>query len=391
MVEAQIARGKRQRLGRHAIHGGARTGPHGRNLVEGEPARLQGVVGRRPLAGDPATENGDEHEVMAEHIAVGAIDHVERRKGDAGLHCYACLFGDFALRGRRDRLAGLDAPAGKAPAAAIRRIGTADEENSAVAHDHGDGGRNGTDGIVVGHRDDYARIDGCRARLLPPDLRRGRFFRIYKAPGLRNSPRGEFSPSGSRSSIMTTLSQTHPTLIGTLWPARSNAVLRWIVLMLAGTLFVAVSAHIEVPLYPVPITMQTFAVLVVGMVYGSRLGAATLVLYLVEGLGGLPVFATGGALGPSFGYIVGFVLAAGVVGWLAERGWDRSVVRTAIAMLIGNIVIYVPGLAVLAGFVGIGKVLEYGLIPFLVGDAVKLLLAACLLPLVWQAVGKRRA
>jgi len=189
---------------------------------------------------------------------------------------------------------------------------------------------------------------------------------------------------------MTTLSQTYPTLIGTLWPARTNALLRWIVLMLAGTLFVAISAHIEVPLYPVPITMQTFAVLVVGMVYGSRLGAATLALYLVEGVSGLPVFATGGALGPSFGYIVGFVLAAGAVGWLAERGWDRSTLRTAIAMLIGNILIYIPGLAVLASFVGAAKVLEYGLTPFLVGDVVKLLLAACLLPLVWRALGQPR-
>jgi biotin transport system substrate-specific component len=189
---------------------------------------------------------------------------------------------------------------------------------------------------------------------------------------------------------MTTLSQTHPTLIGALWPARTNAALRWIVLMLAGTLFVAICAHIEVPLYPVPITMQTFAVLVVGMVYGSRLGAATLALYLVEGVSGVPVFATGGALGPTFGYIVGFVLAAGIVGWLAERGWDRNALRTGVAMLLGNIAIYVPGLAVLAGFVGAAKVLEYGLTPFLIGDALKLLLAACLLPLAWQMIGRRR-
>lgn len=141
---------------------------------------------------------------------------------------------------------------------------------------------------------------------------------------------------------MTTLSQTHPTLIGTLWPARTAQLLRWIVLMVAGSLFVAICAQIQVPLQPVPITMQTFAALVVGMAYGARLGAATLLLYLIEGAIGLPVFAAfnSGLLNlASGGYIIGFVLAAGVVGWLAQRGWDRNTPTTALAMLIGNIVI----------------------------------------------------
>jgi biotin transport system substrate-specific component len=188
---------------------------------------------------------------------------------------------------------------------------------------------------------------------------------------------------------MTTLTQTHPTLIGTLWPARANALVRWIALMIGGVVFVAVSAHIVVPLYPVPVTMQTFAVLVLGMAYGARLGAATLALYLVSGVIGLPVFATAGALGPTFGYIVGFILAAGLVGWLAERGWDRNIVTTAIAMLAGNVLIYVPGLIVLAYFVGTAKVLEYGLTPFLLGDALKLALAALILPAAWRLVARR--
>ncbi len=188
---------------------------------------------------------------------------------------------------------------------------------------------------------------------------------------------------------MTTLTQTHPTLIGTLWPARANALLRWIALMIGGVAFVAVSAHIVVPLYPVPVTMQTFAVLVLGMAYGMRLGAATLALYLVSGVAGLPVFAPAGGLGPTLGYIVGFILAAGFVGWLAERGWDRNIVRTATAMLIGNILIYVPGLIVLAYFVGTAKVLEYGLTPFLLGDALKLALAAFILPAAWRLVTRR--
>lgn len=182
---------------------------------------------------------------------------------------------------------------------------------------------------------------------------------------------------------------TYPTLIGTLWPARANAALRWLALMIAGVVFVAICAHLEVPLYPVPMTMQTFAVLVLGMAYGWRLGAATLALYLVGGVSGLPLFASGGALGPTFGYIVGFIIAAGAVGWLAERGWDRNIATTATAMLIGNVLIYVPGLAVLAHFVGTDKVLEFGLLPFLIGDALKLALAAAVLPLTWRFLKQR--
>lgn len=189
---------------------------------------------------------------------------------------------------------------------------------------------------------------------------------------------------------VTTLSQTYPTLIGTLWPARTNQLLRWIVLMVAGSLFVAVCAQIQVPTLPVPITMQTFAVLVLGMAYGARLGAATLLLYLVEGAIGLPVFAgfTSGLLNlASGGYIIGFVLAAGVVGWLAERGWDRNTLTTALAMLIGNIVVYVPGLLWLSTFVDADKVFAFGLTPFLFGDVLKLVLAAVALPLAWKLVG----
>jgi biotin transport system substrate-specific component len=194
---------------------------------------------------------------------------------------------------------------------------------------------------------------------------------------------------------MTAIAQTRPTLIGALWPARGNAVFRWVLLMIVGSLFIAASAQIAVPLPIVPITMQTFAVLMVGAAYGWRLGAATVAAYLVEGAIGLPVFAefTAGLpvlFGPTGGYLFGFVLAAGAVGWLAERGWDRNIVTTALAMLIGNALIYLPGLVVLAGFVGADKVIEYGLTPFLLGDGLKLILAACLLPLAWRIIGADR-
>src|SRR5262245_4503518 len=183
----------------------------------------------------------------------------------------------------------------------------------------------------------------------------------------------------------------HPTLIGQLWPEKAVDVLRWGVLILAGSLFLTACAQITVWHEPVPVTMQTFGVLVIGAVYGARLGAATVLAYLVEGAIGLPVFAgmMGGPMvlvGPTGGYLVGFLLAAAAVGWLAERGWDRNVVTMAVAMLIGNILLYVPGLAWLTSLIGWDSAIEFGLAPFVWGDLVKLLAAAVLLPVAWQFV-----
>lgn len=179
------------------------------------------------------------------------------------------------------------------------------------------------------------------------------------------------------------------TLIGRLWPERTVTTFRWGVLILVGSLFLAACAQITVWTVPVPITMQTFGVLVVGAVYGWRLGAATVAAYLFEGAIGLPFFAgmTGGLailFGPTGGYLFGFVAAAAVVGWLAERGWDRNILTMALAMLIGNVVLYVPGIVWLSNFTGWEKVFEYGLYPFVIGDAVKLAAAALLLPAAWQ-------
>jgi biotin transport system substrate-specific component len=191
---------------------------------------------------------------------------------------------------------------------------------------------------------------------------------------------------------------TYPTLAGTLWPAgEANAILRNVVLAVAGTALLTISAKIQVPFYPVPLTLTTFVVLALGMAYGWRLGTATLVLYLAEGAVGLPVFAgtpekgigIAYMLGGTGGYLIGFVLAAAVCGWLAERGWDRGVVRTAAAMLIGNAVIYIPGLLWLGTLFGWDKpILEWGLMPFLLGDLVKLALAAAVLPLAWKWLGR---
>lgn len=188
---------------------------------------------------------------------------------------------------------------------------------------------------------------------------------------------------------------THATLAATLWPAQGmQAALRSVLLAILGSIFVALISQLYVPLEPVPITMQTFAVLLIGAAYGWRLGAATIALYLFEGAIGLPVFAEmtagyGILLGPSGGYLVGFVFAAALVGWLAEHRWDRHVILTGAAMVLGNLVIYALGLAWLWKFVG-GKVLELGIIPFLLGDALKIALAMAVLPAAWKLVGALR-
>jgi biotin transport system substrate-specific component len=163
----------------------------------------------------------------------------------------------------------------------------------------------------------------------------------------------------------------------------------------AGSLLVALAAQVAVPLpfTPVPVTGQPFAVLLVGALLGARRGALAMLLYLAEGAGGWPVFA-GGAfgvaklVGPSGGYLVGFVPAAFVTGALAERGWDRRFSTTWAAMALGAVCTYACGLPWLARYVGADRVLSLGLAPFLVGDVLKQVLAALALPLGWRAAAR---
>jgi biotin transport system substrate-specific component len=193
------------------------------------------------------------------------------------------------------------------------------------------------------------------------------------------------------------LSPQDGALIDTLWPSRGAAAslrgLRLTVLIAAGTALMALSAKVQVPMWPVPMTMQTFAVLVIGMAYGWRLGGVTLLAYLAEGAAGLPVFASGAGVaylyGPTGGYLVGFVVAAMLVGWLGERGWDRSVVPTLVAMTLGTAVIFGLGVGWLSTLIGFDKALAAGLTPFLVGAAIKIALAAAVLPFAWRLVGRR--
>ena len=191
---------------------------------------------------------------------------------------------------------------------------------------------------------------------------------------------------------MTTLTLQPKTLAQTLWPSE-NALVRDVVLAVLGSVALWISAKTSIPFWPVPLTMQTLVVLMIGMAFGARLGVATVLLYLAEGAAGLPVFSgtpekgigLAYMLSTTGGYLLGFVLAAGFVGYLAERGWDKGPVKTAAAMLIGNIVIYIPGLFWLGSVVGWDKpVLAWGLTPFLAGDALKLVLAAVLMPTLWK-------
>lgn len=172
-------------------------------------------------------------------------------------------------------------------------------------------------------------------------------------------------------------------------------------LVAGGALFTAAMAQLEVPMWPVPITGQTLAVVLVGATLGARRGMLSLLVYAVAGLAGAPFFADmqGGlqALAlPSFGYVIGFIPAAGLVGWLARRNWDRNVGRAAVAMLLASAIPFVTGLPYLAVALGqlgapndVQSVLAAGLYPFIVGGIAKALIAAGILPLAWKAVGRR--
>jgi len=177
------------------------------------------------------------------------------------------------------------------------------------------------------------------------------------------------------------------------WLPSSNYLLK-AALVVAGTVLLAVSAKIQVPFWPVPMTMQTFAVLVVAMAFGWRLGSLTVATYLVEGAVGLPVFASGTGvaymMGPTGGYLLGFLLAAVVVGKMADWGWDRSVVRTLLAMTLGTGVIFFCGVSWLTTLIGFEQALSAGLWPFIPGALAKIALAAALLPGIWRLMDQQR-
>ena len=190
---------------------------------------------------------------------------------------------------------------------------------------------------------------------------------------------------------------TQPAVLADVWTERAEgtrALLRQVILVLGGAVFVGLAAQVAIPLpfTPVPLTLQTFAVLLAGAALGSVRGVLSMTLYAVAGVAGIPWFAEGtsGFAMPSFGYILGFIVAAGIVGRVAEHGATRTVWRTAGLMVIGNLVIYAVGVTWLKFAIDVPwlTALELGALPFVVGDLVKIALAAGLLPLAWTGLRK---
>lgn len=178
---------------------------------------------------------------------------------------------------------------------------------------------------------------------------------------------------------------------------REARLLQQIVLVLAGTALLTLSARLQVPFLPVPMTFQTLVVLVLAAAVGWRLAGATLLAYLAQGASGLPVFAGTPAqglglaymAGPTGGYLAGMLLAALLVGWLAERGWGRTWLSAGAAMLLGTLAIYGPGLLWLGTLLGWDRpILAWGLLPFLPADLLKLALGTIILRMAWRAAGR---
>lgn len=173
-------------------------------------------------------------------------------------------------------------------------------------------------------------------------------------------------------------------------------------LVAAGAALTALAAQITIPMWPVPITGQTFAVLLVGTTLGAARGSISMALYMVLGAIGLPIFTAGKSglayiAGPTGGYLIGFVLAAALTGWLAQRQWDRKVLGAFATFLLGSVAIYavgLPWLSVVLGQLGrpndLMATLQAGLLPFIPGDILKAVLAGALLPTTWKLVNRAK-
>ena len=159
-----------------------------------------------------------------------------------------------------------------------------------------------------------------------------------------------------------------------------------------GSLFLTISAKVQVPFYPVPMTMQTLVVLLIGMSYGLSLGAVTISLYIMQGIFGLPVFANGGGvgylIGPTGGYIVGFLISSILLGFLANRGWGKTWKTTAIAMILGVCIIFLIGVSWLSVYIGLMPAVLNGFLPFIYADCLKIIIACVVMPTAWAKVNK---
>jgi biotin transport system substrate-specific component len=174
-------------------------------------------------------------------------------------------------------------------------------------------------------------------------------------------------------------------LINQIFPTNGiSTYIKNIVLILFGSFLLAVSSKIQVPFWPVPMTMQTFVVFLIGMSYGWKLSFLTLVAYIIEGALGLPVFATGSGLaylmGPTAGYIYGMLLAVIVIGFLSEKGFSNTYFMSLISLLIGSVIIFTLGVIYLGSIIGYDKAISFGLLPFIPSELFKIALAVALIP-----------
>ena len=187
---------------------------------------------------------------------------------------------------------------------------------------------------------------------------------------------------------------SHPkVLVDTVWSA--DSLLRDVSLVIGGSVAIAAAAQLKIvlPFTPVPVSAQTFVVLLIGALFGAKRGVVTVMTYLSLGVLGLPVFAAatpgpGALVSPTAGYLAGFVFAAWVMGRLSERGWDRRAWTTALALCLSSLVIFACGVLWLGRFVGWDKVLQTGFFPFIPGDLLKIALATAILPAGWKLFGK---
>ncbi|TPK75232.1 biotin transporter BioY [Mesorhizobium sp. B2-4-18] len=191
---------------------------------------------------------------------------------------------------------------------------------------------------------------------------------------------------------MTTATTTRPLVFLALPQEGAARLATQFLLAIAGTLLLTLSAKTKVMLGPVDLSMQTLAVLLIAAAFGMRLGVATLLLYMAEGAMGFPVFqgtpekgiGIAYMLGSTGGYLAGFVVLAAIVGWAADRGWDRHPIKLFNAMLVAEGVMMAMGFAWLALLIGPEKSWQFGVVPFIVGDLIKVALAASLVPAVWS-------
>ena len=167
-----------------------------------------------------------------------------------------------------------------------------------------------------------------------------------------------------------------------------------LIVLLLGVTILSLSAHFKVPFYPVPMTLQTLVVLLIGMSYGLHLGGATILSYLLLGAFGAPVFSGGVGfvylVGPTGGYLVGFFVAAAVLGFLTERGMGQNWVTSAVLAVIGTVIIYALGLSWLTSIIGFEKAVQFGLMPFVFGDCLKMVIVTLSIPLAWKLLERLR-